>query len=66
MPREQFEKELSHLERVVPLLAGESALGLPYWRSRVASLSADQALVPDGVKRVARLLKLFAEIERMS
>jgi hypothetical protein len=39
-------------------------LSLSYWRQRVTALQAQQALLPDGTKRVARLLKLFNEFER--
>jgi hypothetical protein len=62
----QFEDELAHLEYVVPLLAPDSPLGLRYWRRRIVSLSAHQRLLSDGGTRVARLLMLFDEIERLS
>jgi hypothetical protein len=60
----QFEDDLRHLEQIVPFLASDSPLGLPYWRRRIASLSPFQRLLPDGESRVTRLLKRFDEIER--
>jgi hypothetical protein len=66
MPRYQFEKDLTHLEQVIPLLVRGNALGLPYWRRRITSLSMHQDLIPDGIKRVARLVRLFDQIEHKS
>jgi hypothetical protein len=66
MLHNQFESELTHLEHIVPFLAPGSALGLPYWRHRLISLSAHQRLLPDGKTRVTRLLTLFDGIERPS
>lgn len=63
----QFESELAHLERVVPLLAaGGNPLGLPYWRSRITALSRHKSLVPEGRSRLTRLVRLFDEIESES
>ena len=59
MLHNQFEDDLKHLEQIVPLLASGSPLGLPYWRRRIASLSAHQDLLPNGKSRVTRLLQLF-------
>lgn len=64
MSRDQFERDLTHLEQIVPFLLQDSALGMPYWRRRVASLSRHQSLLPDGAKRVKRLLGVFDEMER--
>lgn len=64
MSHHQFETDLTHLEQIVPFLSRESAPGMPYWRSRVASLSKYQSLVPDGATRVKRLLRLFEDVER--
>ncbi|MFC0572220.1 hypothetical protein [Paraburkholderia solisilvae] len=66
MLHNQFEDELAHLEYVVPLLAPDIPLGLRYWHRRIISLSAHQRLLSDGKTRVARLLMLFDEIERLS
>jgi hypothetical protein len=65
MSLHEFAKDLAHLEYVVPLLERGSPPSLPYWRNRVTALQAHQSLLPDGTKRVTRLLKLFAEFERM-
>jgi hypothetical protein len=64
MSLHEFAKDLEHLEYVVPLLNRGNPLSLSYWRQRVTALQAQQALLPDGTKRVARLLKLFNEFER--
>lgn len=64
MSLHEFAKDLAHLEYVLPLLERGNPLSLPYWRQRVTSLEAQQTLLPDGTKRVARLLKLFNEFER--
>ncbi|MGF6240232.1 MULTISPECIES: hypothetical protein [Paraburkholderia] len=66
MSLHEFAKDLAHLEYVVPLLERGNPLSLPYWRNRVTALQAQQSLLPDGTKRVARLLKLFNEFERES
>ncbi|CAE6767638.1 hypothetical protein R69927_06960 [Paraburkholderia domus] len=64
MSLHEFAKDLAHLEYVLPLLERGNPLSLPYWRQRVTALEAQQTLLPDGTKRVARLLKLFNEFER--
>jgi hypothetical protein len=64
MSLHEFAKDLAHLEYVLPLLERGDPLSLPYWRQRVTALEAQQTLLPDGTKRVARLLKLFNEFER--
>ncbi|MGF6902189.1 hypothetical protein P3T22_003466 [Paraburkholderia sp. GAS348] len=66
MLHHQFEEDLTHLERIIPLLIPGSPLGLSYWRRRITSLSTHQRLVPDGRTRVSRLLRLFDKIERTS
>jgi hypothetical protein len=60
----QFEEDLTHLEQIIPQLLKGNPLGLSYWRRRVSELTVYQGLVPDGTKRVTRLLRLFEEIER--
>jgi hypothetical protein len=60
----QFEKDLVHLERIIPLLVDGNPLALSYWRNRISSLSAQQNLLPDGTRRVTRLLDVFDEVER--
>jgi hypothetical protein len=64
MSRYQFEADLRHLEQIIPLLLSGSPLALSYWRRRVASLSTEQNLLPDGSRRVTRLLREFDEVER--
>ncbi|RDJ98180.1 hypothetical protein DLM46_34570 [Paraburkholderia lacunae] len=66
MSRDQFEKDLTHLEQVIPLLVHGNPFALSYWRRRVTSLLTHQDLLPDGTRRVTRLLKVFDEIERTS
>jgi hypothetical protein len=64
MSHHDFAKDLTHLEHVLPLLHRSNSLPVTYWRDRLSSLVAQQALLPDGRQRVARLLKLFKEFER--
>jgi hypothetical protein len=66
MSRYQFERDLTHLEQIIPLLVRGNPLALAYWRRRVTSLSTQQGLLPDGTRRVTRLLKAFDEVERTS
>jgi hypothetical protein len=62
----QLEKDLAHLERIVPLLVLDSALGLGYWHRRIAVLKTKQSLLPDGAPRVMRLLLMLGHIENSS
>jgi hypothetical protein len=64
MSHHEFARELTHLEYILPLLRQNNSLSVTYWRHRITSLVAQQAQLPDGTKRVARLLKLFSELER--
>ena len=64
MARYQFEGDLTHLERIIPLLVHGNPLALAYWRRRISSLSPQQSLLPDGTRRVTRLLNVFDEVER--
>jgi len=64
MSRYQFEGDLAHLERIIPLLVHGNPLALAYWQRRVSSLSQQQSLLPDGTRRVTRLLNVFNEVER--
>jgi hypothetical protein len=64
MSRYQFEADLTHLEQIIPLLLRGNPLALSYWRRRVSSLSAQQGLLPDGNRRLTRLLQVFEEVER--
>jgi hypothetical protein len=64
MSSNQFEIDLMHLERIIPLLVHGNPLALAYWRRRVSSLSTQQGLLPDGTRRVTRLRNVFGEVER--
>lgn len=64
MSSAQFERDLTHLERIIPLLVHGNPLALAYWRGRVLSLSPQQSLLPDGTRRVTRLRNVFDEVER--
>ena len=66
MSHHQLEQDLSHLERIVPHLVADSALGLVYWQRRIAALETEQALLPDGARRVTRLLWMFDQIDNGS
>jgi len=66
MSRDLFAKDLSHLEYVLPRLEHGDPFSKAYWRSRVTSLVAQQDLLPDGTRRVTRLLKLLNEFEQVS
>lgn len=50
----------------MPQLVADSALGLVYWQRRIAALEIEQALLPDGARRVTRLLLLFDQIDKGS
>lgn len=63
MSRYQFEADLTHLEQIIPLLLRGNPLALSYWRRRVSSLLAEQSVLPDGNRRVTRLLQVFDEVE---
>lgn len=62
----QFEDDLAHLERIIPKLAADGPFGLAYWRGRIAALEAVQASLPNGARRVTRLLIAFKRIEKRS
>jgi hypothetical protein len=62
----QFEDDLAHLERIIPQLAADGPFGLAYWRGRIAALEAVQASLPNGARRVTRLLIAFKRIEKRS
>ncbi|RDK01037.1 hypothetical protein [Paraburkholderia lacunae] len=64
MSHHEFAKDLTHLEYVLPLIHRSNSLSVTYWRHRITSLVAQQALLPDGTKRVTRLLNLLNEFER--
>ncbi|MGF6780169.1 hypothetical protein P3T21_005398 [Paraburkholderia sp. GAS334] len=66
MSCQAFEKDLAHLERIVPQLVATSPLGLEYWRDRIISLKSMQELNPHCIKRVTRLLRLVDQIEGRS
>jgi hypothetical protein len=63
MLHRQFESELAHLELIVPLLATQATLGLPYWRRRILALSPAEGQPLDSSKRLGRLLSRFEAIE---
>lgn len=62
----QFEKDLAHLESIVPHVGGETAFGFVYWRRRVDSLSAHCPLTLVEARRVARLVNELDRLERAS
>jgi hypothetical protein len=64
MSSNQFEIDLMHLERIIPLLVHGNPLALAYWRRRVLSLSTQPGLLPGENRRVTRLLNVFDEVER--
>jgi hypothetical protein len=64
MSRYQFETDLRHLEQIIPLLVRGNSLALSYWRRRISSLLSQQGLLPDGNRRITRLLNVFDEVER--
>ncbi|MFC5427992.1 hypothetical protein ACFPTO_04090 [Paraburkholderia denitrificans] len=64
MLHHQFEKELAHLELIVPLLAEDGPFALSYWRRRMTALLADQSVIPSGARRIVRLLDLLDKIEQ--
>ncbi|WP_208328205.1 hypothetical protein [Paraburkholderia caballeronis] len=66
MLHHQFEKELTHLELVFPLLAAGGPFALSYWRSRATALSAYQSVVPSGALRIVWLLDMLDRIEQQA
>lgn len=62
MLHHQFEKELTHLELIFPLLAAGGPFALSYWRSRAMALSAHQGVVPSGARRIVWLLDILDRI----
>ncbi|MFM0054806.1 hypothetical protein [Paraburkholderia phytofirmans] len=63
MSHHQLEKDLAHLEHILPQLVANNVLGLVYWRQRIAALETAQTLLPGGARRVSRLLTMFDEID---
>jgi hypothetical protein len=61
MSRYQFETDLTHLEQLIPLIVRGNPLALSYRRRRISSLSTQQGPLPDGNRRVTRLLNVFDE-----
>jgi hypothetical protein len=55
----QLEKDLKHLERVIPHLVVTGPFELAYWRRRITALKSTQELLPEGTKRVTRLLSML-------
>lgn len=62
MARSQLEDELLHFERIIAHLRADSALGLEYWRSRIARLDQRLNLTPGEARRIRRLLNTFDAI----
>jgi hypothetical protein len=62
MARSQLEGELTHLESIIPHLRSDCALGLMYWRSRIAALEQHLAPSPREASRIRRLLNVFHRI----
>ncbi|ABE29168.1 hypothetical protein Bxe_A3830 [Paraburkholderia xenovorans LB400] len=59
----QLEQDLAHLEHIFPQLVANSALGLGYWRQRITALETEQGSLPDGARRVTRLLSMIDQID---
>jgi len=57
MRRHMLENDLNHLEAVVPHLVLGCALGLLYWRRRVASLKLNDFLTPAIDRRIKLMLE---------
>lgn len=57
MKRRMLENDLNHFEKVVSHLVLGCALGLPYWRRRIASLKLIGPLTSEIDRRTNRLLK---------
>lgn len=64
MSHHQLEKDLTHLEHILPQLVANNVLGLVYWRQRIAALETAQTLLPGSARRVTRLLSMFDQIDR--
>ena len=65
MHHHQFESELAHLELISPLFSREGPFAVPYWRTRITALLADQYVIPSGARRITWLLDLLDEVERL-
>lgn len=66
MLHHQFEKELTHLELIFPLIVRDGAFSLSYWRSRTTELLAYQCVIPSGARRIVWLLDLLDRIEQQA
>ncbi len=63
MAHSQLEGELTHLERIIPHLRADSALGLKYWRQRIAGLEQHVGPSMGEAQRIRRLLHIFHAIK---
>jgi len=66
MARSRLEGELIHLERIIPHLRADSALGLKYWRQRIAGLEQHIGSSTGEARRIRRLLLIFHAIRANS
>ncbi|MFM0001363.1 hypothetical protein PQR57_10060 [Paraburkholderia dipogonis] len=63
MSHHQLEKDLAHLEHILPQLVTNNVLGLVYWRQRITALETAQTLLPGSARRVTRLRFMFDQID---
>jgi hypothetical protein len=63
MSHHQLEKDLTHLEQILPQLVANNVLGLVYWRQRITALETAQTLLPGSASRVTRLRFMFDQID---
>ena len=62
MNHQQLEKDIEHLEHVMPRISADDRIPLSYWRNRVNSVSA-AILVPSQASRVKRLNEALLVLE---
>lgn len=62
MNHQQLEKDIEHLEHVMPRISADDRIPLSYWRNRVNSVSA-AILVPSQASRVKRLNEALRVLE---
>ncbi|MCX4164195.1 MULTISPECIES: hypothetical protein [Paraburkholderia] len=62
MNHQQLEKDIEHLEHVMPRISADDRIPLSYWRNRVNSVLA-AILVPSQASRVKRLNEALLVLE---
>lgn len=62
MDHYQVEKDIQHLEQVIPRISADDPIPLSYWRDRVDRVSS-AVVVPSQYGRVKRLIAALESLE---